>query len=331
MNEKNTSKMIVNSILAKWPILILYAGLMAFLFFLCILYNIKIMLIVDLIRFTLIPFFLFLAYRVYHEEKLLRSLNKAHSQGQMLTIKPHGLTEKAFIESFNRLQQQRIQYERENEEKFKKNRDYLVMWSHEVKTPLTALKLLAENENEVASIDVQQQIALAYHQLDMILTYERLADFNQDLVFKWYSMKEIVEMVIKKCAAFFIKKQITPHIKIPPVQVLTDAKWVSFILTQLLMNALKYSHEDTFIEIKWLSNRLEVNDKGIGINASDLPRVFEPGFTGENGRRQNSATGMGLYVAYQISEALNLKLDIKSQLGVGTSTLLIFPQKNIKH
>ncbi|KRL37894.1 sensor histidine kinase [Liquorilactobacillus uvarum] len=324
-------KHIIKIILAKWPLFILYLSSTTFLGFLCLLYNIKLILIADLIRFTLIPFLLFLFYRIYHEEKFLRNLRKASSQGQILEAVPHGLVEKAFISSFNQLQQQRIQYEKEVQKEFKQHRDYLVMWSHEVKTPLTALSLMAENENEVASIDVQQQIALAYHQLNLILTYERLADFNHDLVFKWISVSDIIEVLIKRYAVFFIRKEITPHIKITAVKALTDPKWLSFILEQLLMNALKYSKKGASIEIEWQDNAIKIVDNGIGIDASDLPRVFEPGFTGQNGRHHNSATGMGLYIAQRISKLLDLKLTIESEISNGTSAIILIPETKIKY
>ncbi|KRL01115.1 ATPase histidine kinase DNA gyrase B HSP90 domain protein [Liquorilactobacillus capillatus DSM 19910] len=290
------------------------------------------MLIADLIRFTLIPFILFLIYRVYHKQKLLANLKKACTQGQVLTINdPHGLIEKAFSNAFNQVQQQRLQVENGVQEQFKQHRDYLIMWSHEVKTPLTALSLLAENENEVASIDVQQQVALAYHQLDLILTYERLADFNHDLVFEWCTVDELLNVIIKKYAVFFIKKQITPQLDITNDAILTDTKWIAVILEQLLMNALKYSKTQTTITIKWRDNKIIISDTGIGIDTSDLPRVFEPGFTGENGRQHGSATGMGLYISRRISNLLGLKLVLKSQLKQGTSAILQFPREKVRH
>ncbi|WP_201782295.1 sensor histidine kinase [Liquorilactobacillus aquaticus] len=316
--------------MAKWPSFMMYLGSISFLGLLCFLYNIDFMLIADLIRFTFIPFVLLLFYRVYHEDKLLKKLKKAYLQGQLLSAVPHSLTERTFIEYFNRAQQQRSQYEKKIQEKFKQHRDYLVMWSHEIKTPLIALSLLAENKNEVASVDVQGQVALAYHQLDLILTYERLADFNHDLNFKWSSVDNIVETIIKKYAVFFIRKNITPRVKVSTVKILTDPKWLSFILEQLLMNALKYSKKNTLIEIEWRDNTIKIIDSGAGIDASDLPRVFEPGFTGNNGRSHDSATGMGLYLAQQISKIIGLKLTIKSKTRKGTSAILSISEDKIE-
>ncbi|WP_279384132.1 ATP-binding protein [Lentilactobacillus kisonensis] len=112
--------------------------------------------------------------------------------------------------------------------------------------------------------------------------------------------------------------------------MLTDKKWLGFILRQVIFNALKYSNPNSTIDITWRQNQLTIADHGVGISASDLPRVFEPGFTGENGRQQQAATGMGLYMAHQVATLLGETLAIVSTENSGTAVTLTFQKEHLR-
>ena len=151
----------------------------------------------------------------------------------------------------------------------------------------------------------------------MALHYMKLEQISSYLRIKRYDFNELIQDVIKKQATFFIQKKLT--LKIDPIdlQVLTDAKWLSFVLEQILSNALKYTKTGG-IHIFVEDEVLYIEDTGIGIKQEDLPRLFEKGFTGYNGHEHQKATGLGLYMAKKVLNNLELDINIESQIDQGT-------------
>lgn len=187
-----------------------------------------------------------------------------------------------------------------------------------MKTPLTALKLMADAADVVDSARVQKQVDNAEYQLNLLLNYERLSDFNHDIEFVSIDLLELVQQILRENMTFFVDKNLTLDVEVPHKKLLTDKKWMSFILEQILVNASKYSAPHQQIMIGYDDGVLFIQDEGIGISQSDLPKIFEAGFTGENGRKHGAATGMGLYIVKRVSEFLKIDVAVDSKLGAGT-------------
>lgn len=296
---------------------------------LCWLYRIPTNVVGNLLRFTWIPLAIVVSYRIITQYLVIKDLNQALEQ-HLLPREPRQILLKPYWHALVKIKQQQDKQQRQAGQRMTQKQDYLMLWSHEIKLPLTALQLLAENNDVVASDELQQQVQLITNQMDLLLNYERLEDFHHDLDFNWQFPKEIVTPIIKDYSIFFINKNLTPRLKFDQTQILTDKKWLGFILRQLIFNALKYSNASSTIDITWQQNQLSVIDHGVGISASDLPRVFEPGFTGENGRQQQAATGMGLYMAHQVTDLLGEKLTISSRRNSGTTVTLTFQNEHLK-
>ncbi|MMZ59804.1 Sensor histidine kinase GraS [compost metagenome] len=170
--------------------------------------------------------------------------------------------------------------------------------------------------------------------LEMVLYVARLGVFEHDFRVERIQLHEVVHNVIHENKKLFIRNQVYPEISIDPaLTVESDAKWLRFILNQLLSNAIKYSagsRENVTVNA-YPKNRaviLEVKDRGIGIPKADLSRVFRPFYTGENGRRFKESTGMGLYLIHEVCEKLNHKIELESEINKGTIARIIFPYSN---
>ena len=166
--------------------------------------------------------------------------------------------------------------------------------------------------------------------MEQVLYVARLDSFSKDYLVQEVSLKATIQPVIRSQANVFIQKNIHYAIKGGDQQVLTDGKWLSFIFRQILSNALKYTPENGRIIVQIQKDgqgtRLSVEDSGIGIPAEDLRRVFDKGFTGENGRKTDMhSTGLGLYLAKNLAKELGIELTISSVVGEGTTVTLYFP------
>ncbi|WP_277679306.1 sensor histidine kinase [Gracilibacillus dipsosauri] len=211
----------------------------------------------------------------------------------------------------------------------------LTSWVHEMKTPLTAMKIIidAHHSNELA----QRLNApwLRMHLLiDRQLYISRLANLDSDLLPEKQKVENLIREEVRKLSTWCMEKNISIDLKGNIAStVYTDKKWCGFVIRQLLTNAIKYSPTDgnIFIHIGLHENEsviLTIKDEGPGIQAHDLPRIFDKGFTGENGRVQHSATGMGLYLAKKISVKLHIRLEVASVASEGTSIQMIFSSDN---
>ncbi|GAF40402.1 ATPase histidine kinase DNA gyrase B HSP90 domain protein [Agrilactobacillus composti DSM 18527 = JCM 14202] len=316
--------------LNQWPMVVGYGLALALLGGLLKLYALPTVLFWDSLRYTWLLLGLAIFGRHQVQKQQLKRLDIALKTGQVLPEDSLELVLRQYTQVFNQLQAKRLTYQRQAQQQVNAHQDYVMLWSHEIKTPLTALNLLAENDPTIDSSAVQQQVVLIQNQLDLLLNYERLANFNHDLAFKWIDLTNLVTPIIQEYAVFFVDKRLKPVLALPKLQVLTDAKWLRFMIQQVVFNAVKYANPGGTITLKWQADQLLIQDQGIGIAASDLPRVFEPGFTGSNGRQHQAATGMGLYMAQQVSHQLGLGLTITSQVGQGTQVAITFTKDQVR-
>ncbi|KAF1295583.1 histidine kinase [Enterococcus sp. JM4C] len=213
-------------------------------------------------------------------------------------------------------------------------KDYIDSWVHEIKVPLAAIQLLIHSieyeiddskftllENELSKID---------EYVEQVLYYARLDSFSRDYLIREYSLKAIIQPVMRSQANYFIQKNIHYSILGEDLFVLTDGKWVGFIFRQILSNAIKYTPKNGEITIT-ITRRgtgilLSLKDTGIGIPKQDIRRIFDKGFTGENGRlNEQHSTGLGLYLAKNLAEKLGIELTVESVENQGTTMNLFFP------
>lgn len=199
---------------------------------------------------------------------------------------------------------------------------YYTLWVHQIKTPIAALDLLLQaGPDRATEMEIELQKIAQY--VDMVLQYLRLDSTAKDLVLQRCQLDAVVRQTVRKYAKLFILKKIQLVFQETKWEVLSDEKWLCFLLEQLLSNALKYTPEGGKISI-FLDGEtnLVIADTGIGIAPEDLPRVFEKGFTGNNGRMDKKATGIGLYLCRRVTNLLGHTISIASEPGVGTQVRL---------
>ncbi|AKN29900.1 membrane protein [Clostridium carboxidivorans P7] len=198
--------------------------------------------------------------------------------------------------------------------------DYYTLWAHQIKTPIAAMRLILQSEYTEQNKELLEQVFKIEQYVEMVLGYLKIDNNSSDLVLKSYNLLQIIKQVIRKYAHVFIRKNIVLNLKEMDCIVLTDEKWLVFVIEQILWNALKYTSsgkisiymEDTSKKV------LVIEDTGAGIAEEDLPRVFERGFTGYNGRMDKKATGIGLYLCKKILDKLSHTINITSKVNVGT-------------
>ena len=199
---------------------------------------------------------------------------------------------------------------------------YYTLWVHQIKTPIAAMDLLLQaGPDRATEMEIELQKIAQY--VDMVLQYLRLDSTDKDLVLQRCQLDAVVRQTVRKYAKLFILKKIQLVFQETKWEVLSDEKWLCFLLEQLLSNALKYTPEGGKISI-FLEGEtnLVIADTGIGIAPEDLPRVFEKGFTGNNRRMDKKATGIGLYLCRRVTNLLGHTISIASEPGVGTQVLL---------
>lgn len=219
-------------------------------------------------------------------------------------------------------QEKRCQREqKESREKLVRSREYYTRWSHQIKTPIAAMELLLQEEPaDVRAL--KRELLKTSQYVEMALSYQRMEGEGNDLVIQRYELRPVVMQAVKKVSPLLIHKHISFSAGDLSGEVLTDEKWLVFVLEQLLTNASKYTKEGGSVRIGQENGLLVLRDTGIGIRPEDLPRIFEWGYTGYNGRLDKRSTGVGLALVKQVMEMLGNKMEIRSVLGEGTEVFL---------
>lgn len=193
------------------------------------------------------------------------------------------------------------------------------MWVHQIKTPITASKLLLEDPDEHVISNVRNEVLQIDNYTNLALNYLKLMNQKTYMVFMEVSVDELIRPLIKRYAIQFIHHQTKLHYEKIEAVILTDAKWASIMIEQILNNALKYARgKDVWITFDENTKKLSIRDNGIGINASDLPKIFDKGFSGYNGRISEKSSGIGLYIVSTISKRLGHKVSATSTLNDGS-------------
>ncbi|WP_341300336.1 sensor histidine kinase [Lysinibacillus sp. FSL H8-0500] len=212
----------------------------------------------------------------------------------------------------------------------KRHDQFMNQWVHQMKTPISVIELLLQDDRPLDKKNVQEEIDRLRRGLDMVLVNARLENFEDDMQVEQVPLKAIVTATVNENKRLFITKRVFPEIHVEDdLIVASDSKWLRFILGQFITNAVKYTFEaNKKIVISAIQKddyvQLAICDEGIGIPASDLSRVTKAFFTGENGRKTGESTGMGLYLAKEICEKLGHELTITSEVGQGTIVTVTF-------
>lgn len=221
---------------------------------------------------------------------------------------------------------QLIDRQRERQESI----DYYTMWVHQIKTPIAAMRMILQGEDTEEHRELLTELFRIEQYVEMVLSYIRLGSVQSDFVFREYDLDAIIKQAIHKYAALFIRCRIRLVYEPVKMTVLTDEKWLLFIIEQLLSNAVKYTREGAVTITVSPEQVLSVTDTGIGIAPEDLPRIFDKGFTGYHGRTDKKATGLGLYLCKQTVDKLGVSISARSEPGKGSIFSLDLHKEQLK-
>lgn len=234
--------------------------------------------------------------------------------------KAENVIEKEYQEIVTELKKKMSELEEKDQSSYREMIEYYTMWAHQIKTPIAAMRLLLQQEESDKNRELLSELFKIEQYVLMVLQYLRLGSESNDLVLKRQSLDDIIRQAVKKYAPLFIWKKLTLVYTPVNCQVLTDEKWLEFVLEQILSNAIKYTKRGSVAIYmdEQAEKTLVIADTGIGIAAEDIPRVFEKGYTGGNGRYEMSSTGIGLYLCRRALNRLSHTIRIESELGQGT-------------
>ena len=231
---------------------------------------------------------------------------------------PRTLAEQDLQEMVQKLGEQYTAVTTDWQRQQKESLDYYSAWVHQIKTPISSMKMILQQEDTEENHLLSAELFRIEQYTEMALQYLRLDSKTNDFVFQQYDLDSIIRQAIRKYAPQFILRKIRLIYEPVSMTILTDEKWMLFLLEQLLSNAIKYTPHGSVTISVTPEKVLQVADTGIGIAPEDLPRIFEKGFTGYNGRADKKSTGLGLYLCQQAAKKISVSLSVTSEVGKGS-------------
>lgn len=218
----------------------------------------------------------------------------------------------------------------EDQKRYTEMMDYYGMWAHQIKTPIAAMRILVQSgmdreeneENQKLFRQLQMELFKTEQYVEMVLSYLKIGDIAKDMVLERCDLGKVVRQAVKKYSRLFILQKLSLEMGEIAEIVLTNEKWLSFVVEQILSNALKYTKSGSVSIYLEQEGVLVIKDTGIGISVEDLPRIMEKGYTGYNGRIDKRSTGIGLYLCKKVMDKLHHQLRIDSEDGKGTKVVL---------
>ena len=207
--------------------------------------------------------------------------------------------------------------------------DYYATWVHQIKAPIAVMKVLLQQEDTLENRELSAELFRVEQYAEMALSYIRLGEGASDLVIQEYALDGIVRKAVRKYAGQFIRRKIRLVYEGTDIRVITDEKWLAFMIEQILSNAVKYTPEGAVTITVDDRKCLSITDTGIGISPEDMPRIFEKGYTGYNGRLDKKSTGIGLSLTKEAAGLLQIGISMESQVGRGTTVFLNLAQKRV--
>lgn len=319
--------------------LFLSFNLISFLIIAVIMIYIKVSLVIIFIIFCiwflpLLSYIIldYIRYKKYFNsiQGILENLDKKYLLPEVIDDQNFIVGERVndILKTLSRDMHENIKVYRDMQEEY---REYIEIWVHEIKTPIASSKLIIENNNDDVTKKIDMQIDKIENFVEQVLYYSRSNEVYKDYIIKEVELDKVVKKVVKKNYRDFINKRISLKLSEIDEIIYSDTKWVEFIINQIIGNSIKYAKGKEDV-IKITSRKLDnsviliIEDNGVGIVERDINRVFEKGFTGENGRRFGKSTGMGLYLCSRLCDKLGVGLKIESQLNKGTKVSINFPK-----
>ena len=249
--------------------------------------------------------------------RALKALESHVTLGLEDLSEPWGSIEAAYQELLEILYRDRQTLVSQGDERRREMVEYYTLWAHQIKTPIAAMHLLLQGDDTERGRELSAELFKIEQYVEMVLQYLRLGSDTTDYLIREVPLEQIVRQAVRKYAQLFIHSRVSLDLQPLSLRVLTDEKWLGFVVEQVLSNAVKYARGGT-VRIFAQGDTLVIQDNGIGIAPEDLPRVFENGYTGCNGRTDKRSTGIGLYLCRQICDRLGHRISLSSQVGKGT-------------
>lgn len=253
-----------------------------------------------------------------------------HKQLQMREMPaPSGILEKDYQKIILKLKEEEELSRKKANEDFNNMVEYYTVWAHQIKTPIASMRLQLQSEDTDVARRLNGDLNRIEEYVGMVLTFLRLDSDSTDYVIKEIDLDKVIKPVIRKFARDFISKKLSMDYEPLETKVLSDEKWLSFVIEQVISNAVKYTKTGGIRIYMKEAGILCIEDTGIGISAEDLPRVFENGYTGFNGREDKRASGIGLYLCKRVCDNLGHKISAESAQGVGTKIMIDLNQHQL--
>jgi len=291
------------------------------LLFLCYLLNMRVN---DIQYFFLLYCFIIFVWNFFgyvnFKKRYLNAVNRKFDK-----IIPRNKLEEAYLEIIKELQETNISVATLKDKTSRELEEYYTLWVHQIKTPISAMNVILQQK---PNYELENELFKIEKYVDLVLCYVRSEDAISDFVFKECNLYEIMQAVIRKNSKTFIHQKTTLILEDFNLLITSDEKWIRVILEQLLTNALKYTPKGS-ICIYGDGKSIYIKDSGIGIAKEDLPRIFEKGFTGYNGREHKKSTGIGLFICKKIADKLNCQITITSEINKGTLAKVFFMAERV--
>ena len=265
--------------------------------------------------------------------KQVEDLLKRPVVEQSYNVEAKDILEERYVDLIHAQEKSRVDTENMSAKSSKDMAQYHNIWVHQIKTPISGMNVLLQSMEPTAEVgELQNQLFSVEQYVDMALQYQKIKSTTNDFSFAEIPLNKVIRENIRKYARLFIAKKLAVRYEETALRVLTDEKWISFVLGQIITNAVKYSDKGSITISACEDERntyLSVKDEGIGISPEDLPRVFERGYTGYNGRADKKSTGIGLFLCKSVTRMLGHKIQISSEPGKGTEVTIIFSKQRI--
>ena len=256
--------------------------------------------------------------RVKREHEALSSIRSMTDVIADSLPKLDGIKDEDYQQVLRLISEEHSHYRTQTNRKYADMIDYYTVWAHQIKTPIASMRLHLQNEDSALSRTLTSDLHRIEQYVEMVLTFLRLNSESTDYVIKEYDLDKIIKQAVKKFSSDFIGRKLSLVYNPMNTTAITDEKWISFVIEQVLSNALKYTPAGSITITLENEKTLRIRDTGIGIAPEDLPRIFENGYTGYNGRADKKASGIGLYLCKRICNSLGHTITARSIVDVGT-------------
>ena len=267
--------------------------------------------------------------KAYRRHKFFKELHRRNTELISALPEPEGIVDSDYQQLISVLKEKIAEITAQTDSRIRDTVDYYTVWAHQIKTPIAAMRLTLQKEDVPEARRLASELSRIEQYVEMVLVFVRLGSDYSDYVFAQQDIDEIIRSSVKKFASEFIDRRIRLEYDRVDIQAVTDEKWFAFVVEQLLSNALKYTREGS-IKIYSEGKVFCIEDTGIGIAPEDLPRVFDKGYTGCNGRTDRRASGLGLYLCRRICQNLGIDISISSTVGEGTTVRLDLGQYKLR-